>query len=286
MYPAEFDYVRADSVQEAIELLNQHQDSKLLAGGHSLIPMLKLRLAQPATLIDIGRIPDMEGVSLKDDVVQVGALTTHAELTDSETLISLCPLLSEAASRVGDPQVRHRGTIGGNIAHADPASDLPAPLLALDATVHMVGKDGERSVAIGDFFVDLLTTALGEDEVITRITIPIGKDSSGSSYLKMEHPASGYAVCGAAALVSRSNDGSQVRLALNGVTATPCRGGAVEEALKGSDLTDVAIDAAVDDHLSISEPLSDNFASGSFRVHLAHVWSKRALKIARDRVSE
>ncbi len=284
MYPAEFEYVRAESVQQAIELLDRNDDAKLLAGGHSLIPMLKMRLAHPGTLIDIGRIAELRGVSVEQDQIRVGALTTHTDLASSETLASLCPLLCEAASKVADPQVRNRGTIGGNIAHADPASDLPAPLLVLDATVHLAGRSGTRQIAIADFFVGLLTTALTEDEVITHLAIPIAGSQSGSSYKKMEHPASGYAVCGAAAQVSLAEGQGVVRLAFNGLTATPQRATAVEAALVGSDLSDAPIDEAVDSQLVISEPLSDAFASAEFRSHLACVWSKRALKTARDRM--
>ena len=205
MYPAQFDYVRAETVEQALELLGEHDGAKLLAGGHSLIPMLKLRLAEPQVLIDIARISELKGVSIENDVIRVGALTTHRDLSSSDTLRLECPLLSEAASKIGDPQVRNRGTIGGNIAHADPASDLPAPLLVLEATVHVRGQNGERSIPIADFFVDLLTTELGPSEVMTHLTIPRNGSGSGSAYLKMEHPASGYAVCGAAAVVSAGN---------------------------------------------------------------------------------
>ncbi|MEJ2086234.1 MAG: xanthine dehydrogenase family protein subunit M [Acidobacteriota bacterium] len=284
MYPAPFDYFRADSVEQALELLSEHDGAKLLAGGHSLIPMLKFRLAEPRVLIDIARISELKGISIDDDGISIGALTTHRELSSSETLRSECPLISEAASKIGDPQVRNRGTIGGNIAHADPASDLPAPLLALDATVHVRSQEGERSISIADFFVDLLATRLETSEVMTHLTIPRNGTGSGSAYLKMEHPASGYAVCGAAAVVSSGNP-QRVSLALNGVTGTPRRMTAVEQALESTGLDDAEIDAAVDGHLEIQDPLSDTYASADFRAELARVWSKRAIKAARDRAS-
>ena len=281
MFPSEFAYVRAESIDQALELLSANDGSKLLAGGHSLIPMLKMRLASPTMLIDIGRISDLKGITVDDDQVRIGALTTHTELSRSETLREHCPLLAEAAAKVADPQVRNRGTIGGNIAHAYPAADLPAPLLVLEATVHLVGAGGARQVPIAEFFVGLLTTALNDGEVISHLTIPVDSTSTGSCYLKMEHPASGYAVCGAAAMVASGTD-SAVRLALNGVTPTAQRNLGVESALAGSDLSDSTIDRAVDAHLKIEEALSDAFASGEFRTHLAGVWSKRALKLARD----
>ena len=284
MYPAPFDYLRAETLEQALELLGEHDGAKLLAGGHSLIPMLKLRLAQPKVLIDIARISELKGVSIEDDVIRIGALTTHKELSTSDTLRSECPLLSEAASKIGDPQVRNRGTIGGNIAHADPASDLPAPLLALEATVHVRSRNGERSIPMADFFVDLLTTELGASEVMTHLTVPRNGSDTGSAYLKMEHPASGYAVCGAAARVSTGSP-KRVSLALNGVTAIPRRMTALEQSLEGTALDDAEIDAAVDGRLEIEEPLSDTFASGEFRKQLARVWSKRAIKTARDRAS-
>ena len=211
MYPAQFDYVRATSVAEALQLLSQHEDAKLIAGGHSLIPMMKLRLAQPPTVIDIGRIAELKGITVAGGNVRIGALSTHNEIGNSSELAEHAPFVAEAARHIGDNQVRNRGTIGGNIAHADPGSDLPATLIASGATIHLQGSGGERSVAATDFFIDLLTTDLGEDEVVTAIEVPslAAKDGkTGSAYLKFEHPASGYAVVGAAAWVSIGSDGT------------------------------------------------------------------------------
>ena len=285
MYPAKFDYYRAASVEEAVALLHHHRDAKLLAGGHSLLPIMKLRLAEPAALVDIGHVHILRGISHHDHTIRVGALTTHAAIAASDILRAECPLLAEAAAHIGDPQVRHRGTIGGNIAHADPASDLPAALVALGATIHMSGPAGDRSVAAAGFFTGLLETALGEHEILTGVEVPRLQSARGSCYLKFEHPASGYAICGAAALLlmDRGDVCREAHLAFNGVTATPHRAEAVGRALERSSLSDDDIDRAVDENLSIDEPLGDLQASGEYRVELAKVYGKRALKEARDR---
>lgn len=278
MFPANFDYHRAASVDDAVRLLAQHPDAKLLAGGHSLLPMMKLRLAAPGALIDIGRIADLRGVSESGGRIRIGALTTHAEVASSELLAQRCPLLTETAHKIADPAVRNRGTVGGNIAHADPASDLPAVLVALAATVHLQGPNGARQVAASDFFTGLLESDIGADEVLTAVDFAwvIG----GGAYLKVENPASGYAVCGAAAVV---RDGVAAALCFNGITATPLVASAVCDALAGSDLSDGAIAAAVDAHLQVEDPLSDVHASGEYRVQLAKIYGQRALRTARDR---
>ena len=281
MYPASFDYLRAASVEEALSLLDAHEDAKLLAGGHSLIPMMKLRLAQPATVIDIGRIDSLSGISENNGAISIGPLTTHAEIAASETVQQHCSFLAEAAGDIGDPQVRNRGTIGGNIAHADPASDLPAVLRAANATVHLQSSGGQRSVAASDFFLDLLATELQEKEVLTKIEIPALAAGTGTAYLKFEHPASGYAVVGAAATVTMSGGScTGASLAFNGVTSTPLV--ADISALVGGSCDDDAI-AAATGGITAEEALSDVFASGDYRVHLARVFGKRALAAARDR---
>ena len=284
MYPASCDYYRATSLAEAVELLGEHPEARLLAGGHSLIPMMKLRLAQPAALIDIGRVAELGGIQATDGCVRIGALATHAEVAGSAALQGACPLLAEAAAQIADPQVRNKGTLGGNIAHADPGSDLPAVLVALDATVHLHGPDGARSVAAREFFTDLLTTAMVAGEVLVDVEAAALGAGTGSAYLKVEHPASGYAVCGAAAVV-RLQEGAvaAASLAFNGVTTTPYLATAVTEALSGGDGSDTAIDQAVDTHLAIAEPMGDLHASGEYRGHLAAAYGKRALKLARDR---
>jgi carbon-monoxide dehydrogenase medium subunit len=285
MYPARFDYHRASSVAQALDLLGSKQDAKLLAGGHSLLPMMKLRLAQPANLIDIGGIKELGGIERAASSVRIGALTTHAELASSDVLRKSCPIVAEAAAKIGDMQVRNRGTIGGNLTHADPGSDLPAVVRALDATLHLQSKKGKRTVKASEFFVDLLTSAVGEGEILTAIEVPV-LDGAGAAYLKFEHPASGYAVVGAAAIVRvESGKCESARLCFNGVTATPLDAQDVTGALTGKALDDPAIDGAVNGNLKAEDPLGDVFASGEYRVHLAKVFGRRALKLARDRAS-
>lgn len=285
MFPAKFDYYRAGSVDEAIKLLQEHEDAKILAGGHSLIPTLKLRLAQPMALIDIGRIEALKSISQSSGRIHVGALMTHAGLAASDVLQASCPLLSETAGYIGDQQVRNKGTIGGSLAHADPASDMPATVLALDGVIHVMGPNGERQIAASDFFVDLLATDLQEDELLTAIEVKTLSDNAGSAYLKFEHPASGYAICGAAAVVELDAGGkcTAASLCFNGVTATPLVASAVAEALVGTSLSDDDIDAAVNSNINIDEPMSDVHASGPYRVELAKTYGRRALKQARDR---
>jgi carbon-monoxide dehydrogenase medium subunit len=285
MYPATFDYYRAKNLPDAIRLLGAHADAKVLAGGHSLIPMMKLRLATPPALVDIGRVPELRFIKVEEAGVSVGALTTHAEIAASAVLKERCRLLPEVAAMIADPQVRNKGTIGGNIAHADPASDFPAALLALDAVVQLTGPAGSREVKAANFFLDLMTTDLQPNEILTRVVVRgLGK-GTGSAYLKFEHPASGYAVCGAAAVVSIGGDGrcTGARLCFNGITSTPHDATAVAKSLLGTTLDDAAIVAALDGNLTVQEPLDDIHFSGEYRVVLARVYGSRALKLARDR---
>lgn len=288
MYPAKFDYLRAQSVDEAIQLLQKNSGAKLLAGGHSLIPMMKLRLAQPPMLIDIGRIPDLSGITTTDGRVRIGSLTTHAELASSDVLRRECPILAEAAEQIADPQVRNKGTIGGNLAHADPGSDLPAVILALEGTLHFKGPEGERQTQAADFFLDLMMTDLRPGEVLTAIEVQALEKQTGSCYLKFEHPASGYAICGAAAIVTTDGKGNcqSAHLCFNGITTTPYNAAAVTEALAGKKLDEKTIDTAVNENISIDDPMGDTFASGPYRVELAKIYGRRALKKARDRAGK
>jgi len=285
MFSASFDYHRAGSLGEAVSLLQSQSGAKVLAGGHSLLPMMKLRLAQPGALIDIGHLDELKGVERHGNHLHIGALTTHREVATSGAVREHCAVLAEAAGKIGDPQVRNVGTVGGNIAHADPASDLPAVFVALGATVHLTGPDGDRQVAAKDFFLGLLSTDLRAGELLTRVDVPILRPGTGSAYLKLEHPASGYAVVGAAAVMTLDGSGrcQAAALGLNGVAATPVDGGVVAQALVGQEPTDEALAAAVSQNLSVDDPLGDNFASGEFRVHLAKTYGKRALAAARDR---
>jgi carbon-monoxide dehydrogenase medium subunit len=284
MFPAAFDYYRAASVDEALSLLAEHPDAKLLAGGHSLLPMMKLRLSQPSAVIDIGRIGALEQIDHHGDRVRIGALATHAAVAASRVVKQHAPLLSEVAVRIADQQVRNRGTVGGNIAHADPASDWPAVILVLDGRIHVSGRGESRTVAASRFFVGLLTTDLQASELITAIDVQATRPRTGCAYLKVEHPASGYAVCGAAALVSVTAAGAcaEARVCFNGVAPAAFEAERVASALLGKPLTDDAIDAAVAT-LTVADPLHDVHYSGEYRVALAKAYGARALKLARDR---
>ena len=284
MFPSKFDYHRPSSVQEAVQILSDNPDAKVLAGGHSLIPVMKLRLASPSALVDIGRIEALKGISRANGSLRIGACVTYNEIANSGVVQDAAPLLAEAAGQIGDRQVRYRGTIGGNLSHADPASDLPAAALALGATLHVAGPSGSRSVSASEFFVDLMMTALQADEILTGVEIPAAAAGTGSAYVKFEHPASGYALCGAAAVVTRGAGGSctGASLCFNGVSATAVDAAAVASSLVGSDLSDGAIESAVS-NLSIPDAAGDMFASASYRQELAKVIGAQALRTARDR---
>ena len=286
MFAPEFRYHRASSIDEAGRLLAAHPGAKVLAGGHSLIPILKLRLAAPEVVIDIGRIAEMKGIAASNGVVAVGALTTHAELAASEVLRTGARALAEAAAQIGDPAVRNRGTIGGNIAHADPASDLPQALAALGATFHLTSPAGRRSVAAEDFFEGLMTTALREDELLTSIELPAAGPGQGSAYAKLAHPASRYAVIGAAAGVTVSaGECAAASVVLGGLTAKPTRARSVEAALVGQTLSPESIAEAARktaDDLG-GDLVGDIYASEEYRKAVAHVWVRRALASAAAR---
>ena len=285
MFPSSFDYIRASSVEEAVSLLQQHgEEAKLLAGGHSLLPMMKLRLAAPSMLIDIGRIPALAGVQT-NGTISLGPTTTYTTVMDSEELARLCPLLAETAAQVGDMQVRNRGTVGGSVAHADPASDMPAAMLALDATFTARGPGGERSIAAADFFQGLFMTALQPDEVLTRISIARPPQGAGMAYEKFRNPASGYAIVGVAAVAALAGDGtlSDLRVAITGAGAQPVRATAVEEALRGKAPDDAALTAAAEHATEGLQLMSDIHASEDYRAHLTRVFTRRALKRALER---
>jgi carbon-monoxide dehydrogenase medium subunit len=288
MFAPTFDYYRAGAVREALTLMEQHPGAKLLAGGHSLIPLLKLRLTAPPAVIDIGRIAELKGISSSGGTIRIGALTTHSELAGSPVLRADCPILSDAASHIGDAQVRNCGTIGGNVAHADPASDLPTVLLALEARFLIAGSKGERRVAAADFFQGMMTTAIGDGEILTAVEVPAKKPEQGMAYAKFAHPASRYAVIGAAAIVTMSKGacaGAQV--ALGGLLPAPVRLEKVEAALIGTPASDAAIGKAVGavvSHLD-GDVLGDVFASADYRKAVAPVYVKRALAAAVQRAS-
>jgi carbon-monoxide dehydrogenase medium subunit len=286
MFAPNFDYYRASSVADAQKLLAAHPDAKLLAGGHSLVPLLKLRLAAPAAVIDIGRVSELKGIVRKADALRIGALTTHAELAASADVRSAAPALAEAAAMVGDPAVRNRGTIGGNVAHADPASDLPTVLVALDARMVCSGSKGERTVTAGEFFTGIMTTVLSDDEILTAVQVPVLAGGQGSAYEKFSHPASRYAVIGAAAVVTLK-DGSfaGARVAIGSLLPHPRRAAAVEKALSGKPATNDTIATAarlVTTDLG-NDVTGDIFASAEYRTAMAPVYIKRAIAAAVER---
>jgi aerobic carbon-monoxide dehydrogenase medium subunit len=285
VFPNQFDYHRPSSVQEAISLLQANPDAKLLAGGHSLLPAMKLRLAQPPALVDLGAVDGLRGISVNGGV-KVGAMTTYAELRDSKELASRLPIVAETANNVGDAQVQNRGTLGGSLAHSDPAADFTAVMLALGASVKAVGPNGERTISTDDLFVDLLTTALAADEVLTEISIPAAQGKVGMAYEKFRHPASGYAVVGVAVVVPVDGQGNAAspRIAVTGATAKATRATAAEQALAGKPLTDDNIAAAAAAVTNGLEVNGDYFASAEFRRHLLEVHTKRALERAAAQV--
>jgi carbon-monoxide dehydrogenase medium subunit len=270
MIPAAFEYEVAGSVQEAVELLGSREDAKLLAGGHSLIPAMKLRIARPATLVDIGGLEELSYVREDGDAIAIGALTRHHDVAASELLRERCGIMSGAAAEIGDPQVRHRGTIGGSASHGDPASDMPGVLLALDAEFVATGPGGERRIPATEFFTGVFETALGPQDVLTEIRVkPL---SGGWSYLKFARRKQDWATVGVAAVAS--NGGANVGLVSMG--GTPLRARAVEEALAGGADPATAADKADEG----TEPSSDVAGSADYRRHLARVLTRRALEQA------
>jgi carbon-monoxide dehydrogenase medium subunit len=279
------DYYRATSLNDAIKVLEKNKGAKLLAGGHSLIPSMKLRVANPPMLVDIGRIKSLSGIKVTKKEVRIGALTTHATVAASTEIMEACPILAEAAALIADPQVRNRGTIGGSLANADPASDYPTLITALDATLTATGPKGERQIEARKFFKDLFTTVLKRDEVLTSITVPAygNMPGMGGAYLKHRHPASSYAVVGVAAMIGLE-DGKVTRavVVVGGATTNPVHARSVESALTGMEPTEDNI-ATATDKMDIDATLGDPYASAEYRAHLAKVLARRALLLAAER---
>jgi len=274
MYAASFDYHRPSTVDEAIALLTKHgDDAKVLAGGHSLIPAMKLRLARPSVVVDIARIASLNGIREMGSHIAIGALTTHNEVETSALVKSKCPLLAETAATIGDVQVRNRGTLGGSLAHADPAADYPAAILALDAEIDVIGPGGKRTIHATDFFVDLLQTALAPDEILIEVRVPVTPRTV--AYVKTEQKASGFAIAGVAVVA----DAKGVRIGVTGIAAKAYRATAAEQSL-GTNRTSQAIAAAAALAADGIEPLNDIHASTVFRAHLAQVNTQRALEAA------
>lgn len=281
MIPSAFDYEVASSVDQAISLLKDGgEDAKLLAGGHSLLPLMRLRLARPGLLIDIGRLSDHSYIREEGDRIAIGALTRHHDVQHSDVLAESCPLLSYTAGRVGDPQVRHRGTIGGSVAHGDPASDLPTVLVALDAELVARGSGGERTIAATDFFTGLFETALEPDEVLTEIRVPkLDPKAHGWSYQKFNRRAQDWAIVGVAAVVEKANGGvGRASIGLTNMGSTPLRAAAVESALAGAKAGELA--SAASKAAEGTSPPTDTNANAEFRKHLAQVLTRRAVEEA------
>jgi carbon-monoxide dehydrogenase medium subunit len=283
MYSPHFAYHRATSLASAHELIAENPGAKIIAGGHSLIPLLKLRLAAPAALIDIGRIAELRGVTQSGDSIRIGALTTHFELSTSTVLKKSAAALADAASQVGDPAVRNRGTIGGNIAHADPASDLPTVLVALGAQIVAARASGERTIPAEQFFTGIMTTALGDDEIVAAVMVPAAGSGQGSAYAKFSHPASRYAVIGAAALLTRQGGKcTAARVAVGGLVPYARRVSSVERGLVGTAVDEAAIKAAaamVTKDLG-NDVIGDIFASAKYRAAVAPAYVARAVLAA------
>lgn len=289
MYTAPFEYHRAGSIEEAISLLGEHgDDAKLLAGGHSLIPLLKLRFAQPAHLIDVRKIPNLAGVREEGGAVVIGAATTHGEVERSSIIAGRLPIMAEAASQIGDPLVRNVGTIGGSLAHADPGADWPAVMLALNAEFRVAGPRGARTIAADDFFLDILTTALAPNEILTEVRIPIPAARSGGAYSKFRHPASGYALIGVAAQITLGAGRTvrDARVAITGVGTRATRARATERALAGTTGDEKSIAAASQAASEGLELRAEAKGSVQYQQHCATVYARRAIARAIERAAE
>jgi carbon-monoxide dehydrogenase medium subunit len=288
MFPANFGYIAAKSVDEALQLLAKlGGEGKLLAGGHSLLPAMKLRLAAPRALIDLATVPGLSGVRLDGNTLVVGALTVHADVASSEPVRRHLMGLADAASVIGDMQVRNRGTIGGSVAHADPAADFPVMLTALDASFVLRSSSGSRSIAADDFFTDFYTTAMAANEILTEVRIPLPPSGSGTAYVKLPHPASGYAVVSVGVLVTRQSSGScaSARVAIGGLGSGPIRARATEAELQGKPLTPQVIAAAVARAAEGTDPMDDSYASAEYKRNVATVYARRAIEKAVERTA-
>jgi carbon-monoxide dehydrogenase medium subunit len=286
MIPNNFEYFAPKSIAEALKLLDKHSDDcKILSGGHSLIPVLKLRLASPAVIVDIGRIKELKQIKIEKDMIRIGANTTHAEIARSAELMQNCPLLVETAAQIGDQQVRNRGTIGGSLTHADPAADWPAAILALNGEIVARSSKGERVIKASDFFVDIMTSAVDPQEIVTEIRIPKPAQPKAAVYLKVPQSASGFAVVGVAAQL-KLKDGKceDVSIGVTGLAPKAFRAKSVEDALRGKTLDEATISAATAKaDADALDALEDIHASGDYRRHLARVYAKRAVQTAATR---
>jgi len=283
MIPASFDYIAPQSLDEAVRALaDRGEEAKLLAGGHSLLPLMKLRLANPKLLIDLSRIPGLSEIIQQDDKIVVGALTTHYQIESSELLKKNCPLLPQTARVIGDVQVRNRGTIGGSLTHADPSADWPAAILALAGEIKLSGPKGNRWLAAERFFLGPLTTAIEPTEILTEIRVPVLPQRCASAYVKMAQQASGFAIVGVAVWLRVGQKGNceDIGIGLTGLSEKPFRAHAVEKHLRGNKLTPKLIEEGASQVAEGVDPLEDLHASAKFRAHLARVYTSRAIQEA------
>jgi len=283
MIPAQFDYLTPATLAEAVSMLAQNpDDAKILAGGHSLIPAMKLRLAMPQILIDIGRIKDLSYIGEEGDEIHIGAMTTHYQIESSDRLREICPILPEAASVIGDVQVRNKGTLGGSVAHADPAADWPAVMIALNAEIVAVSPGGERTISMDDFFLDMMTTALEPGEILREIRIKKPSGRFGQAYAKVLQPASGFAVVGVAVHLTLDGAGAceSASIGITGVASKAYRATEVEAALKGSVIDQSTVRQAASHAVDGIDANGDLFASADYRKHLAQVHTRRAIESA------
>jgi carbon-monoxide dehydrogenase medium subunit len=282
MYPAAFEYHAPASVQEALGLLGKLDDAKILAGGHSLVPMMKLRLAQPKHLIDLRKVPGLSGIKEEGGTLVIGAMTTHWEVESSKLLQAKCPVLCETAKIIGDPAVRNKGTIGGSLAHADPAADMPATVIALGAEFVCQGPKNRRTVKVDDWFQGLMSTALGEDELLVEIRVPALAAGTGSAYLKFAHPASRFAIVGAAAVVTVDAQGTCTKagVGITGAGTKAVRARGVEAGLVGKRLDAATIEAAAQKAAEGVDVQADLQGSVEYKSHLCRVFARRAIEAA------
>jgi carbon-monoxide dehydrogenase medium subunit len=283
MIPNNFEYFAPATIEEALKLVDQRgDDCKILSGGQSLIPALKLRLAAPATVIDVGRVKELKAIKIDGDVIRIGANVTHAEIAANAELKQHCPLLCDTAAQIGDQQVRNRGTIGGSLAHADPAADWPAAILALNAEIVARSNKGERLIKASDFFVDLMTSAIEPNEIVTEIRVPKPAQPSAAVYLKVPQSASGFAIVGVAAQLKVTNGKcEEVSIGVTGLAPKAFRAASAEAELRGKAIDDATLNAAAAKaDAEATDAMEDIHASGDYRRHLARVYARRALQAA------
>ncbi len=283
MIPTNFDYFAPTTIKEALKLLDEHgDDCKILSGGQSLIPVLKLRLAAPVVVIDVGRINELKTIKVDGDTIRIGANVTHAEISASADLKKHCPLLCETAAQIGDQQVRNRGTIGGSLTHADPAADWPAAILALNAEIVAQSGKGERIIKASDFFVDVMTSAVEPNEIVTEIRVPKPAQPNAAVYLKVPQSASGFAIVGVAAQLKVANGKCEdVSIGVTGLAPKAFRAASVEAELRGKAIDDATISAAAAKaDAEAADAMEDIHASGDYRRHLARVYARRAVQAA------